>query len=82
MKEYVNYFMDHNPLASWRGVIVSLDGSGEKEAAEKIRHLAEPITGEGRDSVCMLTVINLRRACAVRVTALSLDVCLSVCLSV
>ena len=48
MKKYVDYFMDHNPLASWRRVIVSLDGSGEKEAADKIRHLAEGVTGEGR----------------------------------
>jgi hypothetical protein len=76
VKGCVNYLMDHDPLASWRRVIVSLDGSGEREAAEKIRHLAEPITGEGRDCVCVLTVINPRRACAARVTVIGLDVCL------
>ena len=50
-KKYVDYFMDHDPLASWRRVIVVLDqlkSYREKEAAEKIRHLAEAVTGEGR----------------------------------
>ena len=41
--------MDHDPLASWRRVIVVLDSMyREKEGAEKIRHLAEAVTGEGR----------------------------------
>ena len=48
-KKYVDYFMDHDPLASWRRVIVVLDElkrwGGEPE---KIRHLAEAVTGEGR----------------------------------
>ena len=48
VKKYVDYFMDHDPLASWRRVIVSLDRMGEKEAADKIRHLAEAVRGEGR----------------------------------
>ena len=48
VKKYVDYFMDHDPLASWRRVIVSLDGMGEKEAADKIGHLVEAVTGEGR----------------------------------
>ena len=48
VKKYVDYFMDHDPLASWRRVIVSLDEMREKEAAAKIRHLAEAVTGEGR----------------------------------
>ena len=51
VKEYINYFMDHDPLASWRSVIVALDGMGEKEAADNIRHLAERITGRVRRSV-------------------------------
>ena len=49
-KKYVDYFMDHHPLASWRRLIVVLDELkwyGEK-GAEKIRHLAEAVTGEGR----------------------------------
>ena len=48
-KKYVDYFMDHDPLASWRRVIVVLDGlkwyGGEPE---KVGHLAEAVTGEGR----------------------------------
>ena len=48
VKKYVDYFMDHDPLASWRRVIVSLDAMEEKEAADKIRHLAEAVKGEGR----------------------------------
>ena len=47
-KKYVDYFMDHDPLASWRRVIVVLDSIYEKEGADKIRHLAEAVTGEGR----------------------------------
>ena len=45
VKAYINYFMEHDPVASWRSVIVVLDGMGEKKAAEAIRHLAEPVTG-------------------------------------
>ena len=48
VKKYVDYFMDHDPLASWRRVIVSLEMMREKEAADKICHLAEAVTGEGR----------------------------------
>ena len=48
VKKYVDYFMDHDPLASWRRVIVSLDAMGEKEAADKIRHLAEAVTRRGQ----------------------------------
>ena len=45
VKAYINYFMEHDPVASWRSVIVVLDGMGEKKAAYAIRHLAEPVTG-------------------------------------
>ena len=53
MEEYVTYFMNHDPLASWRRVIVVLDlmkEYGGEEAADKIRHLAESVTGEDRCS--------------------------------
>ncbi|CAI8042070.1 hypothetical protein GBAR_LOCUS23370 [Geodia barretti] len=55
--EYVTYFMDHDPLASWRRVIVVLDRMklyGEKEGADKIRHMAESVTDP------TLTINNLR----------------------
>ena len=45
VKAYIDYFMDHNPEASWRAVIVALDAMREKKAADAIRHLAEPLTG-------------------------------------
>ena len=50
-KKYVDYFMDHDPLASWRQVIVVLDTLkryGYGGEPENIRHLAEAVTGEGR----------------------------------
>ena len=45
VKAYINYFMAHDPVASWRAVIVALDRMKEKVAADAIRHLAEPVTG-------------------------------------
>ena len=57
-KVYINHFMDHNPIASWRYVIVVLDLVEEKEVANNIRHLAEPITGRVRKSVG-----NMERVC-------------------
>ena len=53
VEEYVTYFMNHDPLASWRRVFVVLDAMklyGAKEDADKIRHLAESVTGEDRCS--------------------------------
>ena len=50
VKVYINHFMDHNPIASWRYVIVVLDAVREKEVADNIRHLAEPITGRVKKS--------------------------------
>ena len=53
VEEYVTFFMNHDPLASWRQVIVVLDEIkfyGARQAADKIRHLAESVTGEDRCS--------------------------------
>ena len=44
-KALVNYFIDHDPVASWRAVIVALDAMREKKVADELRHLAEPVTG-------------------------------------
>ena len=44
-KQLIKYWMERDPLASWRTLIVSLDGMREKKAADAIRHLAEPVTG-------------------------------------
>ena len=50
VKAYINYFMEHDPFASWRSVIVALNRMEESEAADKIRHLAEVVTGRARKS--------------------------------
>ena len=55
VKAYINYFMEHDPVASWRAVIVALDTMGEKEAADAIRHLAEPVTGRAGSTTCTCT---------------------------
>ena len=44
-KQLIRYWMEHDPRASWRGLIVALDEMREKQIADKIRHLAEPVTG-------------------------------------
>ena len=44
-KAYINYFIEHNPEASWRSVICALDQMGSVEAADNIRHLAEAVPG-------------------------------------
>ena len=49
---YINYFMEHDPVASWRAVIVALDRMREKTTADAIRHLAEPITGRAGTHTC------------------------------
>ena len=52
VKAYINHFIEHDPVASWRAVIVALDGMREKEAADAIRHLAEPVTGRAGSTTC------------------------------
>ena len=44
-KQMIKYWMETDPLASWRSMIVALDWEGEKKAADAIRHMAEPVTG-------------------------------------
>ena len=44
-KAYIEYFMEHDPMASWRAIIVGLDRLNEKEAADAVRHRAERVTG-------------------------------------
>ena len=48
VKVYINHFMDHDPIAAWRSVIVVLDAMKEKEVADNIQDLAEPIAGRVR----------------------------------
>ena len=44
-KALINYFIDHDPVASWRAVIVALERMREKGVADELRYLAEPVTG-------------------------------------
>ena len=47
-KAYINYFIEHDPEASWRSVICVLDRMNKPdsvEAADNIRHLAEAVPG-------------------------------------
>ena len=44
-KALINYFIDHDPVVSWRAVIVALDEMREKRVADELRYLAEPVTG-------------------------------------
>ena len=49
-KAYINYFIEHNPEASWKSVICALDrmSSSDKKAgvaADNIRHLVEAVPG-------------------------------------
>ena len=44
-KLLIQWWMEHDPRASWRGLIVALDQMREKQIADKIRDLAEPVTG-------------------------------------
>ena len=53
----IKYWIERDPLASWRGLIVALDGMGQKKVADGIRHLAEPLTGKMGSSLC-------KKACA------------------
>ncbi|CAI8004413.1 hypothetical protein GBAR_LOCUS3911 [Geodia barretti] len=59
VEEYVTYFMDHDPLASWRRVIVVLDMmKGMERKRVQIRYdiwqsLSQVRTGVARDCVCV-----------------------------
>ena len=49
-KAYINYFIEHDPEASWKSVICALDEMSYYEeeagvAADNIRHLAEAVPG-------------------------------------
>ena len=53
-KLFIKYWIERDPVASWRGLIVALDEMREKKAADAIRHLAEPVTGR----TCTLYIVR------------------------
>ena len=44
-KEAISYWINTDPLASWRRLIIALDEMRETELANSIRSNAEPLTG-------------------------------------
>ena len=44
-KAIIKYWIKRDPRASWRGLITALDWMEEKQVADDIRHLAEPLSG-------------------------------------
>ena len=61
-KQLIKYWIERDPIASWRGLIVALDAIGQKKAADAIRHLAEPVTGR----TCTLYIhvhVHVGRGC-------------------
>ena len=44
-KEAISYWINTDPLASWRRLIIALDKMRETELANSIRSNAEPLTG-------------------------------------
>ena len=45
-QQLIIYWMDWDPRASWRAMIVALDGMNETKLADAIREYAEPILGK------------------------------------
>ena len=44
-KQAISYWINTDPLASWRRLITALDAIGETKLADSIRSNAEPLTG-------------------------------------
>lgn len=45
-EQLIIYWMEWDPRASWRGMIITLDGLNKTKLADTIRVYAEPILGE------------------------------------
>ena len=53
-KQRIYYWMQKDPLATWRRLINSLDGMGETKLADSVRSNAEPLTGIQYYYSCMM----------------------------
>ena len=53
-KQFIYYWMQKDPLATWRRLIYALDMMGETELADSIRSNAEPLTGIQCNYTCMM----------------------------
>ena len=45
LREVFSYFLQLDPDASWRSVLTALDEIEETKLADRLRQLAEPVTG-------------------------------------
>ena len=45
-KQAISYWINNDPLASWRRLITALDWAEEDQLADSIRHNAEPLTSK------------------------------------
>ena len=45
-KQAISYWINNDPVASWRRLITALDWADEGQLADSIRHNAEPLTGK------------------------------------
>ena len=53
-KQFIYYWMQKDPLATWRRLINALYGMGETKLADSIRSNAEPHTGIQCNYTCMM----------------------------
>ena len=53
-KQYIYYWMQKDPLATWRRLINALSWMGETKLADSIRSNAEPLTGIQCNYTCMM----------------------------
>ena len=53
-KQFIYYWMQKDPLATWRRLIKALYWMGETKLADSIRSNAEPLTGIQCNYTCMM----------------------------
>ena len=53
-KQAISYWINTDPLASWRRLITALDWVDEGQLADSIRHNAEPLTGKYMNSTSLI----------------------------
>ena len=53
-KQFIYYWMQKDPLATWRRLINALYWTGETKLADSIRSNAEPLTGIQCNYTCMM----------------------------
>lgn len=64
-KSFIQYWMEHDPEASWRGLIAILDEMAYflRKTADTICHLAEPVTGRTDSGDCVICTCTIMIVC-------------------